>query len=213
VPTFRDRPATRAASAPRLLNPWLAFTALGAAVVHLALAWAAAGFLSAHPVAAGALCGILTIIGTAELVWGLLVLAIDRAVVPRLARWAALVPVAGWVLLLVGGVLASGAPQAGVPAGGSVTAGLAVPFLPMGIATLFNLFIAGGLSMHLRTGPRMPPPAAGAGRTDVRGAFVLGLVVAPLLVSALVAPALSEAAAWPGQAPNLPVITPGHRSH
>lgn len=202
MPRFRDRPATQPVFTSRLLNPWLAFAAMGAALLHLDLAWAAVAFLAAHPVAVGALCGALAVIGIAELTWGLVALVTDRPASPRLARWAALVPVVGWVLVLVGGMLV----------GGSTTE-LAIPFLPMGTATLLNLFIAGALSMRLRVGHRVPSPGPEAGHAGVRGAFLVVFVAAPLVVSALVAPALFQAATWPGQAPNLPIITPGHRSH
>ena len=97
---------------------WLALAAVGAGIVHLALAWAAVGHLVGRPsVAGGALTGVLILVGVAELSWGMVALIINRPFVPDSARWAALAPVAGWALALTGGALVGD---------------LALPFLPMG---------------------------------------------------------------------------------
>ena len=131
MPTFRDHAPREAGETHRVVLTWLALAAVGAGIVHLALAWAVAvRSIGGHPVAGGVLAGVLALAGSAELVWGLVALLIDRATMPGLARWAALAPVAGWALVLVSGATVDE---------------LALPFVPMGTATVFDLFIAGGL--------------------------------------------------------------------
>ncbi|GAB3040839.1 hypothetical protein GCM10027052_22740 [Parafrigoribacterium mesophilum] len=177
---------------------------VGAGIVHATLALATASRLTdVPPGAAGVACGFLAIAAIAELAWGLIGLVINRTAVPRFARWAALVPVVGWVLMLVSGELGSGAPADS----------FALPFLPMGTATLFDLFIAAGLSVRLRAPRRASSLHPGSDRADVRGASVLSLVAAGLMVSALVAPALSETASWRLQVADTQQFTPEHGAH
>jgi hypothetical protein len=198
VPTFRNHASREAGEVHRLVRSWLALAAVGAGIVHLALAWAAAVRLSGvHPVVGGALAGVLALVGIAEVAWGLVALVIDRVPTPGLARWASLAPVAAWALVLVSG------------AGG----GLALPFLPMGTATVFDLFIAGGLSVHLRSARRKSSRHPRGDGPAMRGAVLLGLVAAGLAMSALVAPALSATVSWSQQSPATQAITPEHGSH
>lgn len=183
----------------RLVGSWLALAAVGAGIVHLALAWAAAGHLVGRPsVAGGVLAGVLVLIGIAEVSWGMVALIIDRPFVPDSARWAALAPVAGWALALIGGALVGD---------------LALPFLPMGIATVFDLVVAAGLSVQLRTGRTAASPTSGSDNASMHPALVLGLIAAALVSSALVTPALTETMFWMGQAPATQTMTPEHGSH
>lgn len=199
MPTFRNHASTDAGEVHRLVRSWLALAAVGAGIVHLALAWAVATrLLGTHPVIGAALAGVLSLVGIAEASWGLISFVIDRVTTPRLARWAALAPVAAWALVL---------------AGGAAAGSLALPFLPMGTATVFDLFIAGGLSVHLRGTGRKPSGRSGAHGAWMRGAVLLGLVAAGLVVSAAVAPALSETVSWSRQVPVTQSITPEHGSH
>ena len=183
----------------RLVGSWLALAAVGAGIVHLALAWAAAGHLvGPQSVAGGALTGVLIVVGIAELSWGMVALIMGRPFAPDPARWAALAPVAGWALALIGGALVGD---------------LALPFLPMGIATLFDLVIAAGLSVQLRTGQAAASHTSGSDNASMHPAFLLGLIAAALVSSALVAPALSETMFWRSQAPATQTMTPEHGSH
>lgn len=198
MPTFRNHAPEEAGETHRVVLTWLALAAVGAGIVHLALAWAVAvRYIGGHPVAGGVLAGVLALVGSAELVWGLVALLIDRVAVPGLARWAALAPVAGWALALVSGVAVDE---------------LALPFVPMGTATVFDLFIAGALSVRPRT-RRESSPHPGAASASLHGAVLVGLVAAGLAVSALVAPALSATASWSRQPPGTQAITPEHGSH
>jgi hypothetical protein len=199
VPIFRNHASGPAGGVRRLVLTWLALAAVGAGIVHLALAWAVAvRFSGGLPVAGGVLAGALALVGSVELVWGLVGLLIDRVAVPGFARWVALAPVAGWALVLVSGASAGA---------------LALPFLPMGAATVFDLFIAGVLSVRLRSGRREASRQPGGDRRSWRGVVLVGLVAAGLAVSALVAPALSVTASWSQQSPATQVITPEHGSH
>ena len=166
--------------------------------MDLALAWAAATrLLDTQPVIGGTLAGVLALVGIAEVGWGLTALVIDRVATPRLARGTALAPVAAWALVLVGG---------------AATGSLALPFLPLGTATMFDLFIAGGLSVHLRSKRREPSRRSGDS-ASMHGALLLGLVAAGLAISVFVTPALSETVSWSQQAPPSQSTTSEHGSH
>lgn len=199
MPTTRNHASFEAGEAHLLARSWLALAAAGAGIVHLALAWAAANrLLDTQPVAGGALAGVLALVGIAEVAWGLTALVLDRVAFPRLARGAALAPVAAWALVLVGD---------------AATGGLALPFLAMGTATMFDLFIAGSLSVHLRGKRRKSSHRPRYGIASTRGAVLLSLVAAGLAVSALVTPAFSETVSWSQQAPPSQPITSEHGSH
>jgi len=73
----------------QITRSWLAFAAVGAAIIHLALV-----ISSPLPLALAAL-------GTIELSWGVTTLAKDRIVFPRAARVGAMIPVIAWSLLVV----------------------------------------------------------------------------------------------------------------
>ena len=141
---------------------WLAFAAIGAALIHFALVIAAP-----VPFAVG-----LALLGIVELLWGVACLSRDRLLVPRIARTAALVPALLWaVLLLISAALAS--PDLATP----------LAFVPMGTATGFELVIAVVISIRLRS-PRAVPVRGGT-RT------LVGIVAGALVVAALTAPALA----------------------
>lgn len=107
---------------------------------------------------------LLAAIGIAEFAWGVLVVFDERFLVPRVAVVAALAPVALWLVALVLGV------QSFRPA-------------PLGVATLFELFIAGAIALALRR--NRAAAATGTAR------FVLGLAAGAVVIGALTATALS----------------------
>jgi len=113
-----------------LIRHWLALAALGAALIHLAVG---AGSSPASMVA-------LLVIGVAELAWAVAVLRSDRLPVATWAVVGALVPVAGWALLVSAAVVLD-AP--------GITSG--VPAMPMLAATLLDLAIAAVVGRHLRS--------------------------------------------------------------
>jgi hypothetical protein len=100
---------------------WIAFAAVGAGLIHLALVISA-------PLVGGAL---LAAIGIAEFAWGVLVMFDERFLMPRIAVLAALAPVALWIAALLLGV------QAFRPA-------------PLAVATLFELFVAIAIALSQR---------------------------------------------------------------
>jgi len=127
-----------------IVRAWLSFAAIGAGIIHLAL-------VISSPLAIGI---PLALFGIAELTWGVLILVKDRLVSPRLAHAGAVTPLLLWSLLTVTVTLLA-APQVAS----------SLRFVPMGIAAIFELFIAGVLSVILRrqteTEPSTPvaPPA------------------------------------------------------
>jgi hypothetical protein len=113
-----------------LIRHWLALAALGAALIHLAVG---AGSPPAAMVA-------LLVIGLAEGAWAVAVLRSDRLPLPAWAVVGALVPVAGWALLVTAAVVMS-AP--------GITSDL--PAIPMLAATLLDLAVAAIVGRHLRS--------------------------------------------------------------
>jgi len=113
-----------------LIRHWLALAALGAALIHLAVG---AGSSPASMVA-------LLVIGAAELAWAVAVLRSDRLPTPAWVVVGALVPVAGWALLVSAAV---------VLAAPGITSG--IPALPMLAATLLDFAIAAVVGRHLRS--------------------------------------------------------------
>jgi hypothetical protein len=161
-----------------VVRAWLGFLALGAGVIHLALAIGAPA-----PVAAPLLA-----IGAAEFTWGVFAFTAPRIPLPRVARLLALVPILGWVAVLLAG-------------GG----GLGVRTLPMLVASLFDVVIAIGISIALRRAGRAPAPIGSA-------RYLVGVGVGALIVAALTVPALAATEAAGSAVPDvdLPGIHPSH---
>lgn len=104
-----------------IVRGWIAFAAVGAGLIHLALVISA-------PLFGGAL---LAGVGIVEFAWGVMVMFDERFLVPRLAVVAVLAPIGLWI------------------AGLLLDADSFRPF-PLAIATLFELFIAVALAVSLR---------------------------------------------------------------
>lgn len=168
-----------------VLRSWLGFLALGAGLVHFALMIG-----SPLPVALG-----LLLIGAAEFVWGVFAIVRPAPPLALFARSAAVVPVIGWALLLV---------VAGADSLGPLTS--TDRLLPMLIASLFDLLIAGGLTVLLRRAaardgarapavPDAPPAPFGVLARDAPptrpGRQLVGVIAGALVVAALTAPALA----------------------
>ncbi|WP_316310681.1 hypothetical protein [Clavibacter michiganensis] len=160
-----------------LIRHWLALAALGAALIHLAVG---AGSPPAAMVA-------LLLIGVAEGAWAIAVLRSDRLPVPGWAALGALVPVAGWALLVTAAVVMS-AP--------GITSDL--PAIPMLAATLLDLVVAAVVGRHLRSRAESEAQAA---CTAVEATFPADVLVGSgaSLPSAAVSPAVA--------APALPAAT------
>ena len=144
-------PATRA---------WLAVAALGAGLLHAALAASA-------PLPA---LIVLVAIGAAELAWAGMTFARDRPPFLRASLYLALLPVALWAAVASIGA-ASGA--------GTV---LALQPLPLVVASALDLAVAATVAVVIRRG--RPARDSGAIR------FVLTLLVSAAVVSGVTIPAL-----------------------
>ena len=136
-----------------LTRGWIAFAAVGAGLIHLALA------VDAPPLGAVLLAGI----GITEFAWGVLVMFDERFLAPRVAVIAALAPVGLWVVALVVGI------QSFRP-------------VPLAAATLLELFVAITIAVVLRRA-RSPKPVSTRRYVVgmLLGALVVGGVTAPAL--------------------------------
>ncbi|MEO8261470.1 MAG: hypothetical protein ABI566_02775 [Pseudolysinimonas sp.] len=142
-----------------VVRAWLGFFALGAGLIHLAL-------VIGSPLPVGI---PLVLIGIAEFAWGVFAFTAASVPFPRAARIAAVVPILGWVLLLV--VLG---PES-VPG---------VRVLPMLAASVLDLAVAITITAILRRTGREPRPLRS-------GPYLIGLGVGALAVAALTTPALA----------------------
>lgn len=136
-----------------ITRSWIAFAAVGAGLVHLALA------VDAPLLGTVLLAGI----GIAEFAWGVLVVFDERFLAPRVAVIAALAPVMLWVVAVVVGI------QSFRP-------------VPLGVATALELFIALTIAVSLRR-QREPKPVSTRRYVIglMLGALVIGSVTAPAL--------------------------------
>ncbi len=169
----------------QITRSWLAFAAIGAAIIHLALV-----ISSPLPLSIA-----LAALGTIELSWGVTTLAKDRIVFPRAARVGAMVPVIAWSLLVVAATLLNASYLAA-----------SVSFIPMGIATLFELFVAGMISAQLRR-ERAESPQPGAVR------YLAGMFVGAILVASITTPALAFTTAGIDNPHAKYLNLPGHSGH
>lgn len=149
-----------------LARTWLAFAAIGTGLIHFAL-------VVGSPLALGI---ILAIVGLVEFGWGVLTFAREDVALPRLVLLGALAPLLAWGLLLVTSTAAE------TPA-----IAQSLPVFPLAIATLFELFIAVTIALHLRRQSEHKPAARAPGV----GRHLIGLAVGGLIVAALTTPALA----------------------
>ncbi len=169
----------------QVTRSWLAFAALGAGLIHLALA-SGAGIPAAVA---------LVVLGGVEFGWGVGVLSRDRFLVPRVAVVVAFVPAIGWSALLLMAVALEEPLLASV-----------FPVFPMAIAVVFTLVIAAVLGRQARatcassmTADEAPTPEKAVG-VEPRQAerpyrYLIGLLAGALVVSALTTPALAATTA------------------
>ena len=152
-----------------IVRLWLAFAALGAGLIHVAVGASAPFPLSV----------ILVGFGLAELGWGVATLVRGRLLAPRTMMGIALIPVFVW------GTTATLGSGLGVSAEAT-----GLPVFPMMIASLFNLVLAAGLALHERRAARggAAEPAA-SGSQGWR--FVTALTLGAVIFSGLTTPALA----------------------
>jgi hypothetical protein len=175
-----------------ITRTWLAFAAIGAGLVHLAL-------VISSPLPVGAVEAIL---GFVEFGWGVLTFSRERIAYPRAVLFGALVPLMLWALL-VGIATAFRTPEIASSLG----------FVALGIATVLELFIAVTIAIHIRRGTdfRSIPRAPSAGR------YLVGLAVGAVVVAALTTPALANTEAGTFAVPHgshgITFDLPGHAGH
>jgi hypothetical protein len=152
-----------------ITRSWLAFAAVGAGIIHLALVFSS-------PLVIGA---PLLLLGLAEIAWAVVILVRDRMIVPRLAQAGTIAPLMLWALLVVTATLL------GAPAVAS-----SLRFLPMAIAAVFEILIAAVLSVRFRRlADEDRPPVAEKPAGAVR--YLSAVLAAGILVGALTTPALA----------------------
>jgi hypothetical protein len=145
---------------------WIAFAAIGTGLIHLAMVVGA-------PLPFGP---ALLVIGLAELAWGVCAMARTHLPLPRAAFAGALIPLLLWAAVL-GVAVVLDTPDIAAP----------LPFLPLAVTTVFELFAAAVLGARLRRSPApADPPSAGR--------YLTGLLVGSLAVAALTTPALAATA-------------------
>ncbi|MCU1570312.1 MAG: hypothetical protein JWR33_1053 [Naasia sp.] len=145
---------------------WIAFAALGAGLVHLAVAAGAPPLLLV----------VFSLLGLAELAWFAAALRLSHFPVRRLA--------------LVGSLLALVIWAAAVLAGGGI--GVTVDNLPpfaLASASALDVVVAVTMAVSLRRAPRLP------GDVDVEpraGRLLLGVLAGAALMTAVALPALGQ---------------------
>jgi len=152
---------------PQITRTWLAFAALGAGMVHLAL-------VGGSPLAFGI---PLALLGAAEVAWGVLAFVRTDLVAPRIARTVAFAPTVAWSLLVVAATLFD-APALIAP----------LALVPMAVGAAFGLFVGAVLTVHLRdrgvaSAPRALPNAPRYLLALTAGAVVVGAMTTPALAA------------------------------
>jgi hypothetical protein len=145
---------------------WIAFAALGAGLIHLAVAAAAPALL----------LGVFLVLGAAEIAWSVATMLRSRYPLRQLALVGALLPLVAWASALV------------IGDGIGVTA-QNLPPLALAAATFLDLVVAVTMALSLRRSPDASPAPAtepGAGWT------VLGITAGAFVMCALTLPALSQ---------------------
>jgi uncharacterized membrane protein YccF (DUF307 family) len=148
-----------------ITKTWVAFAAIGTGLIHFALVIGA-------PLGLGLALAALAFL---EFGWGVLTFARDTVASPRVALVFAIVPVLLWGLLLVISTIAE---MPGLAA--------SLPFIPFAVATIFELFIACVLAVHLRRDQEKEAP-----QIPSVGRYLLSLIAGALLVAGLTTPALA----------------------
>lgn len=145
---------------------WIAFAAIGTGLIHLALVVGA-------PLPFGV---AFAVCGATELGWGVLAMARTRLPVPRAALVGALLPLLLWIAVLLAAITLD-SPAVAAP----------LHFLPMGVATILELFAALTLVVSRRRERSHPNAPASTNAAK----YLIGLMIGSLVVAALTTPALA----------------------
>lgn len=159
-----------------VVRTWLGFAALGAGLIHLALA------VDATP----PLAIVLVLFGVAEFGWGIVAFTTDATPYPRAARIVALVPVLVWAFALVSGLAFAGA----------------VRVFPMLAASVLDLAIAVGVTLVLRRSADAAGGDPRPSRTLSAPVYLAAMFVGALVVGLVTTPALAATEAGDLAAPH-----------
>ena len=193
-------------SASSVGRAWPPLAALGAGLIHLAVAASAPAVLAV----------LLAVIGIAEVVWGVAVLRVGQPVLVRLALVASSASSALWVAVAFS-LMAVGAAE---PAA-------SVPLLPLVAATVFTLSVAVICARWLRradaaaavtastgSASSAPPTSPAAPVAGGGWRFVGAFAASAALVSAIATPALAATEAGQYAHPHgehsVELVVPGH---
>jgi hypothetical protein len=161
-----------------LVRTWLGLAALGAGLIHLAVA------AGAPPV----LLAVFSALGALEVAWAVGALSRWTVPLPRAAVPAAVLPTLVWVVLLLAGGAHGVSHAGGAHPAGAVLAG-ELPVGPMLAASLLDLGIAAVLAVRLRRGREERP-----GREPGVWAYLGGVLSGAGLIFALTSAALGGTA-------------------
>jgi hypothetical protein len=164
-----------------ITRTWLGMAAIAAGLIHVALG-AAAPLVLAVP---------LIMIAVAEMAWGVTSIVTDRAPAPVAALAGTLAPIGLWAATITAASV-SGDPELLAP----------LPFLAMGSATLFNLFLACVLALQLRRAARPTATTAAPSSEPSVGRYLLGVLAGACVMSALTTPALANTHAGQSAVPH-----------
>ena len=149
-----------------LTRIWIAFAALGAGLIHLAVA------AGSPPI----LLAVFLVLGAAEIAWCVATMLSSRFPLRQFALVGSLLPLVAWASALV----------LGDPVGATVDN---LPPLALASAGVLDVVIGAAMAASLRRSPDASPAATsepGAGWT------VLGIVAGALVMTALTLPALGQ---------------------
>lgn len=162
-----------------LVRTWPALCALGAGLVHLAVASSSVPWLAVP----------LMIVGLAELSWAIVALVQQRNPVPRLALAVALAPAAAaGVFALVNAAAGHGGMQMSTHA--TVAGALAV--VPLALASCLDLVVAFacGRALRAQSGRMLRKRADSVPGRPRQGTALAGILLGAVLVASVTVPAL-----------------------
>lgn len=159
-----------------VVRTWLGFAALGAGLIHLALAVDQTL----------ALAIVLVLFGVAEFAWGIVAFTADAIPYRHPARIVALAPVLVWALALVSGLASAGA----------------VRVFPMLAASALDLGIAIGITLVLRRSADARAAEQRSERTLSAPRYLTAMFAGALVVGVVTTPALAATEAGAAAVPH-----------
>ena len=175
-PSANSSPSSR--GAVQVMRSWLPFAAVGAAVIHLAIALHSPVLITV----------LLVCLGVLEVGWAVAVLVVGRVVVPKGAFVGAVLPFGLWSVVVLAGAMLRDAMVAGL-----------LPVLPMLVVAVFELGAAVVITHGLRS-PSGQQHHTRDSRHAVGGVFAGAILIAVFTTSGV---GLAQAAAGVADRPVL----------